>query len=421
VSIPVSTTIKLRNYNFPIVTWALIGLNVTAYIAIYISISIAIAPDLRQDPEEISRLYQDIYRLYGLTAQNPRLFNMFTSTFLHTGLFHLVTNMILLWLFGRSLERALGAVEYLMLYVGSGLVAAVTHLAIVALFMPGFEDQASVGASGAIAGVLGVYAIRFCRSKFGYLGVEVHSSLLLLVWLILQVFLGVLSLHVDSPGLERVDYWSHIGGFIFGMIIAQITNMARIGRKEYLLTDAQDSFRRGTLLDVVQKYEALLRYDADDAFTNAELGRTWALLEDTEQTVPYYQKAIDLYLKSGRGEEAVSRYQELLHLLPQASISADTLYKVGCYLEESGKPWKAINLLNKILSGHIGSVESEMAALKISQIQLRASRPELAVATLETFLNSHPNSEWQRFAEQTLESARHNAAQNLSPQDEPAE
>jgi len=377
-------------YDFPVVTYALISLNVVVYLAIN-------AARMQYGDE--------VYTHYGLTAATPHLRNMFTSSFLHSDLYHLVVNMLFLFIFGRAVERALGVVEYLMLYVGSGIFASVTHLAIVSAFMPDATMQPALGASGSIAGVLGLYAIRFPRNRLRYAGVELHASLLLLTWLILQVFLGILSLYMDNSSLRNVDYWAHMGGFAFGMVVAQLTNMARVGRKEFMLTDAQDSFKRGTLLDVVRKYETLLRYDERDPFTNAELGRTWALLEDAEQAVPYYQTAMDIYLRSGAGDEAYTRYSEMLHLLPNTTVAPDVLYRLGSYLEEAEKPDKAIQILRAVCA-RPGAVECEMALLKIGQIQLsRLKRPALAVETLAEFLVRYPNSEWRRFAEQTLGAA----------------
>ena len=379
--------------DFPIVTTALIGLNVVLYV-----VTAVISADDRKQ----------IFEVFGLTATSPHLRNMITSSFLHDNWFHLAINMFFLWLFGRTIERAIGAAPYLLLYISGGLFAALTHLAIVHAFMPDVGWRPSLGASGAIAGVLGVYAVRYSRNKLDILGVGIRPPVLLLAWLLLQIFLGVLSLYVTNEQLKRVDYWAHIGGFIFGIVLAQLTNMATTGRKEYLLSDAQMSLKRGTLLDVARKYEALLRYDEQDPFTNAELGRTWAFLEDEEQAVPYYEAAINLYVKAGGGDEAEARYRELHHLLPKATLKPDTLYHLGCLMEEQGRHSCAVSALAKICHLHPDAAEREMATLKIGQIQLNhLKRPDLAAVTLEQFISQYPDSEWKHFAGQLLQTARH--------------
>src|SRR5690606_11937659 len=130
---------------------------------------------------------------------------------------HLVVNLLFLWLFGRSVEFAMGGVEYLIFYIGSGFAAAIVHVAIVATFALDPTIPA-VGASGAIAGVLGVFAIRFFRMKFRVGHIEIPALLVLLGWLMLQAVLGFASLWITSynllavqVNLRSVGYWSHIG------------------------------------------------------------------------------------------------------------------------------------------------------------------------------------------------------------------
>jgi membrane associated rhomboid family serine protease len=393
-----------KRADFPIVTWSMIALNVAVFIAI-----LAVPEELRS---------KEIYEPFGLVARRAQFFSMLTSSFLHDGPLHLLGNMLFLWLFGRALERALGAVEYIMLYVGSGLFAAVTHLAIVYAFLS--RDIAavpSVGASGAIAGLLGMYAIRFSRQKFVVAGVAVPSALLLLGWLVLQVVMGIVMLYNPNPRFISVDYWSHMGGFTFGMIVAYLTHTVAVSRKEYLLTDAEESYKRGTLLDVIRKYETLLRYDPKDPFTLAELARTWALLDDSEEACKYYETAVNLYLDTGKLEDAVNRCQELLRLLPHCTVSAPLLYRISSYLEVSD-PEGAILALSGINTWHPSSPESEMAFLKIAQLQLhRLNQPETAIATVDQFLEMYPNSQLNDEAKKTLQIACSELAQQ-APQDD---
>jgi hypothetical protein len=275
-------------------------------------------------------------------------------------------------------------------------------------------EQPSLGASGAIAGILGMYAIRFFRDKVRFLDIEIHPPVLLLIWLMLQVLLGVLSLYVNWPSLKSVDYWAHMGGFIFGILVAYFTHTATVARREYLLTGAEDTYKRGTLLDVVRKYEALLKCDRNDPFANAELGRTWALLGDAEQAMPFYQAAIHLYLKAGKGEEAIARYQELLRILPDSIPQAETLFRLAEWVDEAGKPSKAVGMLARLGSHPKNSADCETALLKIADIQLkRMMKPDQAIVTLRRFLEKYPDSQWRQSAEQALETAK--AAADFSP------
>ncbi len=388
----------LATKSFPVATYCLIAFNVLLWWGLL-----------------GSNMQEEIFPAYALTPRDPGLLQMFTSMFLHQGFAHLAGNMVFLWLFGRKIEMALGSVEFLIFYVGSGFAASIMHLAIVFAFLPpDAKAQHVVGASGAIAGILGVYAIRYYRDSFNLGGVKVPASVLLLGWLMLQVVLGILSLYVPEinlgifkPQLASIGYWAHLGGFIFGMGFAQMSQLGLEARKEYLLSDAQESFRRGTLLDVARDYEELLECDPDDPFAYAALGRTWSLLSDPEQAVPYYDKAIRLYLAEDRTDLAVERFREMHATWPDAVLNVKVHFRIGCRLEEMGHYEEAVEALNQLAHVEARTAEGEMAALRVGEIYLsRLHQTDAAIAAFKRFLRLYPDSQWAHFAEQALGKAR---------------
>jgi membrane associated rhomboid family serine protease len=151
------------------------------------------------------------------------LFNIFTSMFMHAGLAHIGGNMLYLWIFGDNVEDRLGSFRYLVFYVVGGVVASVTHI----LTNPNSVIP-TVGASGAIAAVLGAYLVLFPRQKvltliplgFWLRLTLLPASLVLVVWFLLQFFQGVLTL--GGPDVGGVAVWAHIGGFISGVILGQL-------------------------------------------------------------------------------------------------------------------------------------------------------------------------------------------------------
>lgn len=387
----------LRIKDFPVATYSLIAFNCLLWLSL------------------IGSIREEVFREYALTPANAGLLQMFTATFLHTGWAHLGGNMLLLWLFGRRVEKALGSVEFFLFYIGSGFAASIMHLAIVFAFMPPEARlQQAVGSSGAIAGVLGVYAIRFYRDKFSFGPVRLPASVVLLVWLMVQVVLGITCLYIDKINLGlltielgSIGYWAHLGGFIFGMGFAQMGQLGLEAQKEYLLVDAQDSFRRGTLLDVARDFEELVECDPDDPFAYAELGRTWALLGDPEQSIPFYEKAIRLYLDEQRVDLAIERFRELHSTFPDAILETKLHFRMGCKLEDAGFYEEAIEALNQLAIAEPRSAEAEIAALRVGEIHLtRLNRPDFAIAAFNRFLRNWPSSEWCHFAEQALARAR---------------
>lgn len=154
--------------------------------------------------------------------------NIFTAMFMHAGLFHLASNMLYLWIFGDNIEDAFGHLPYLAFYIAGGIVATLAHV---------ITNPASViptvGASGAIAAVLGAYLVLYPRSHvltfipIGYFMTlkTVPASIVLGLWFILQFFNGLLSL--GGPDVGGTAFWAHIGGFVIGVLLALIFGKRR--------------------------------------------------------------------------------------------------------------------------------------------------------------------------------------------------
>jgi membrane associated rhomboid family serine protease len=145
--------------------------------------------------------------------------SVFVAMFLHGGWLHIGGNMLFLWIFGNNVEDRLGRVPYVLFYLLGGLAATGLQLAF---------DAGSVvpnlGASGAIAAVLGAYIVMFPRARVYTLiiflfitAVELPAIVVLGAWFVLQLFSGVGSLGTDVNG--GVAYWAHVGGFAFGMAV----------------------------------------------------------------------------------------------------------------------------------------------------------------------------------------------------------
>lgn len=380
--------------DFPVATYSLIVFNVALFAAL------------------TGAVQDDVFRDYALTPSSYDLLQMFTSTFLHGSLFHLAANMAFLWLFGRAVERVLGSVEFFLFYIGSGFAASFMHLGIVFSFMPAeARVHHALGASGAIAGVLGLYAVRFYHQKFKVAGVELSASSIILLWVMCQVVLGITALYVSSLrvlgmtiDLSTVGYWAHLGGFIFGMGYAQMSHTVLASQKEQLLK--QDSYRRDTLLDVAREYEDLTDREPHDPFAYAELGRTWGMLGEFDQSIPYYARALEMYVEEKREDLALKRLREMRSMWPDALLEPQLHFRLACLLENQERYQEAIDMLNVLVASGSRTGDAEMAALRVGEIYLsRLNRPETAVAAFKRFLRLFPDSEWCYFAEQALTKA----------------
>jgi membrane associated rhomboid family serine protease len=162
---------------------------------------------------------QLLFAKHGITLPQA-IFPMFTSMFLHGGWMHLLGNMLFLWVFGGAVEEALGHFQYLIFYLICGVGSALVHTA----FNLG-SKLPTVGASGAISGVMGAFIVLFPRARVTtlipalllFFTVKIPAYLMLGYWFFLQFFSGVASLGMTDQG--GVAWWAHVGGFILGAVL----------------------------------------------------------------------------------------------------------------------------------------------------------------------------------------------------------
>jgi membrane associated rhomboid family serine protease len=151
------------------------------------------------------------------------IMTIFTSMFMHAGWAHIGGNMLYLWIFGDNVEDRLGHFRYLMFYLVGGVVASLTHLA-----TNWGSELPTVGASGAIAAVLGAYLVLFPGSRIAtfvplgrfYRLTLVPAVVVLGFWFVLQLFEGVAALGTADVG--GVAFWAHVGGFVAGIVMVKL-------------------------------------------------------------------------------------------------------------------------------------------------------------------------------------------------------
>ena len=210
--IPLYDTVRPRK--FPLVNWLIIAANVLVFLY-----------ELRLSPSSLKEFIQ----MWGLVPvhfiSNPpaEWKTLFTAMFLHGGWFHILSNMWVLIIFGDNVEDRMGGLNYLIFYLLSGLAAALLQ----SFILPD-SQVAMIGASGAIAGVLGAYLILFPQARvaslvpifFIFTIIELPAIIFLLFWFVSQLFSGLISLEGASGG--GIAWWAHVGGFLFGIIAVSL-------------------------------------------------------------------------------------------------------------------------------------------------------------------------------------------------------
>jgi membrane associated rhomboid family serine protease len=211
--IPVKDEMSTRET--PVVNYVLIAINVIVYLFMALA-----GPEAQ---EAIIAKYAMIPAHFADGVTLADVMTIFTSMFMHAGLAHLGGNMVYLWIFGDNVEDRIGHSRYLMFYLVGGVVASLTHLA-----TNWGSELPTVGASGAIAAVLGAYLVLFPASrivtiiplgKFSHL-TKVPAFVLLGLWFIVQLFEGVMSF--GGADVSGVAFWAHVGGFVAGMLMVKL-------------------------------------------------------------------------------------------------------------------------------------------------------------------------------------------------------
>lgn len=206
--------LPIRDHNpsgrTPYVTYTLIAIN----IVIFVMFNLALG-----ESRALNMFFAEWGMIPAFISDGERLFTLVTSQFLHGGLMHIAGNMLFLWIFGDNLEDEMGHLGFLGFYLISGVFAALAQW----IVQP-YSHVTTIGASGAIAGVMGGYLLLFPKAKVDILLIfiiffrifPVPAWLMLGVWFMLQVGNGVAS----DPDLGGVAYWAHAGGFVVGLLFA---------------------------------------------------------------------------------------------------------------------------------------------------------------------------------------------------------
>ena len=214
----------IRDHNpsgrVPYVTYVLLAANIAVFLVYWFSL---------QSDYALGMFYYTWGLVPARLMQGQGYSDLLTHMFLHGGWMHLAGNMLFLWIFGDNLEDALGHVRYLLFYLACGIAAAALQVA----GDPGF-DGPLIGASGAIAGVLGGYLVLFPRARIDVLFIfiiffrvfSIPAWIVLGIWFAVQLFNGAVAT------TDGVAYLAHVGGFVAGLVLT-IPALIKRGGKAY--------------------------------------------------------------------------------------------------------------------------------------------------------------------------------------------
>lgn len=347
-------------------------------------------------------------RPFGFVPGNPGLDALIRSMFSHGGILHLAGNMLYLWLFGSIVEDVLGPLPFIAFYFGGQLGATFLDVAMTKAFAPAGLDLPRVGASGAIAGVLGLSAVCFSRVRvrvaylFGFFLMWRVGTWRVPSWAFLGFWIGqqlvgalVATGYAANTGTAAggVAYWAHIGGFGAGLVGAYILALpARIKRHD-LLTGVKYSVED----DGSERYadlHGIVRRAPEDAEAWLALARSAESYGFTDRAADAYEHATTLFLKQREPERAARAYQAILRHNPTFTLPSAAQFDVAVGFARAGEYRESLAALKRLLDAHPASPEAEVAMLRAGEMAERIGESAEARQYYEELLRQHPYSTW---------------------------
>ncbi len=390
--IPVGTNLSRKN--FP---WATIGLLLANW-AIFIALN-------------GSYFYLEFFiRRYFFSIPGEQYpWQLITALFFHANFWHLFGNSIYLWVFGIFVEDKLGWKAYLFLYFFTGIAAGLVHGIMVGLFMREKIFVPSLGASGAISGIMGIYLYRCYYSKIKLLvsiflpiRIQIPAVIILGIWF-LQDFMG----GIDSiRGIYRnVGFWAHVGGFLSGFGACKYLHYEVQARKEKLEFVAETTLNQSVGYGVgIKAAEKLLETEPDNPELHLNLVRAKTRFRASAEGKDHYEKAIKHFLErnSEKAVEAFIEYwRKYITVLPaKYQVRLSLLLNKNLHIDLSAHTLQALIDSDQPSDRHME--EAYLSLGKIYREQLK--RDDLAQYVYEKFLNKFPKSEHREFVERVLRS-----------------
>jgi membrane associated rhomboid family serine protease len=368
---------------------------------------------------------------YAFVPAHPKPISYLTSMFLHIGWFHLIGNMWFLWLAGFILEDRWGRVIYPIFYVLAGVVASLFH----AMFHPS-SVAAALGASGAVAALMGGFLVRFPKLKIEMLWYmlifrirfKAPAYWLLPLWLLMEIFYG--SLFGQASG---VAHWAHVGGFIFGAIGAVV--IARTGLEHSANAVIEDKIGWTADPAIVQGTEFMEKGKFDEGIAvlkkhlagkpdaidaHSVLRQLYWRKNDIAAHLEETTKLCQLHVKAQDGEAAWQVYQEYTNAGGDRMPAATWLEL--CRMAEAQQDYdRAVKEYEHLAQAYPAERQSLLALLSAGRLALKQlNRPSDALLYYKAAKASRvPHADWESNIQAGIQAAEKAAAVSFAPTTKP--
>ncbi len=391
--LPLTTDVRLKRGIPKAVTAIIVGTFL-----LHVGVDIAIAnqwvdPDFRQ--KSMSFHFED-----------PDFGDWLMSIFSHSGYMHWFGNMIFLWIFGSILEDRLGSIKFFLLYLFCGFTATALHLGLLTLFLaesnhPAVVNQGStIGASGAIMGIMGLTIVRFYKAK-------VRLFLILFVRpLVLNIPLWVFCAYEVASNLlgllsrDHVDHLAHLGGFLGAMAIAPLLKLKKEGDTEIKMDEGTEFLKAGLYRDAVGDFQRVVQLQPGNALAWEKLGFSYwnqnkpgkaDLGEIRAESLECFQKALELYLQAENYSEGARLYENLMKFFTDQDFPEKIPFLLKAHEEKGGiaqavltsNPIERVKLLKENFTGFSGRGMYSMAYETLKELEKLVPLGDMGPSQLE--------------------------------------
>jgi len=355
--------------------------------------------------------FDAIVSFLGFKVDQNAWYTWITHTFIHANLLHLVGNMVFLYAFGSFLEDVLGEIKFIFVYAGSALFSALFFGMINIIFIPEVNTIPLVGASGAVAGLLGLSMIRFRHNdlfifyalwlfliKWGTFSVKTIYAIM--AYFAIETIGGVLQ--ILSGSLGGVGHWAHIGGLSFGILSVLILNVRGVVIAEKREGEASSWLHTGKVEDAANTFNELLKRDPNNAYYHFMTGKAHNYRDDIKPALYHTSKAIEIYLREGDKEAAFNIYDEFSSYSRAAVFEPHILLAVSSACQSIGQFEASIKCLRSFAINYPGDDRLELCILKLAQTYEKMGDDGMAGKVYKKFLATFPKSQWTPLVKERL-------------------
>lgn len=344
---------------------------------------------------------------FALFPGAPSELSLLISPFVHIEPAHLGINLAVLWLFGTNLERSLGSLWFLLLYLGAAWFSSLMQWAVSTTFQvsPNLDAaNAAVGSSGAIAGIMAASLVRFPAQRFPIpllRGATFPATPVLAMWLLYTAFRAIITTVAGVS--EGIGHWAHFGGFIFGLAMAQMAGLHHSARRELLAEAAEHAWANDDLPTAARAWSALLAMRPSDTHIRTSLITTRLALHDVHGARRLAREGIDALVRADERTLAMELYVDYLELVPELDLPPGIRYRLGCWLADAGQDEIAFRALWESVREDGTTTATAAALYRAGKLACeRLSSPRHARMAWHYLVEQFPDSPWSDAARDGL-------------------